>query len=149
MCYLALLAETFKQKSLFFPFSFIPPPLLLFFSFPWHLQSHPSMCGSWPLAEAPWRTGLLFGEQCSHVRPSHILLSRVSHAVDTARAHRGASFITVPFGGTANFCLSYNRLARVEPYFVALLRGFSGQVSPQDTNAAWSTVPSPGHQQLW
>lgn len=31
---------------------------------------------------------------------------------------------------TVNFWLSYNRAARVEPNFVALLRGFSGQASP-------------------
>lgn len=33
-------------------------------------------------------------------------------------------------GETANFCLSCNGVARVEPNSVFLLRGVSGQVSP-------------------
>lgn len=64
MCYLDLLAETFKQKSLFFFFLFIS----FFFPSPKDPSSISratlfSMCGSWSLAEAPCRrTGLLFGE---------------------------------------------------------------------------------------
>lgn len=66
------------------------------------------------------------------MRPSHILLPMVSHAVDTARAPRGTNFITVleTLGETSHFCLCYNRVARVGSNSVALLRGFSQQVSP-------------------
>lgn len=80
MCYLDLLAETFKQK---YPFFFFFSKTLLAFPEP-----------PFPLcvAAGPWlqEDRGLFGKRCSPMRPSGILFPKVSQAVDAARAQSGA-----------------------------------------------------------
>lgn len=133
MCYLDLLAETFKQK---YPFFFFFSKTLLAFPEP-----------PFPLcvAAGPWlqEDRGLFGKRCSPTRPSCILLPKVSQAVDAARAQSGAKC----------YCFFRIELPELSLILWQPWGGFQGrchheEVTPSLLCRGTSTVSRPGHQQL-
>lgn len=116
-------------------FSFFFSFFSFFFFFPWHLQSHPSLY-VWQLVLG---RGSLEKDRVALwgvIQPCEALPypapEGFPHSGHCQGTERGKFYYCSEeaLGGTANFFLPYNRVAKVEPNFVALSRGFSGQVSP-------------------
>lgn len=151
-------AGRFKQKPLFSP----PTYFLNCFPFPkdclQHLQNHHSLC--------EWQPDLSRGSLqrdrvalWGAVQPCEVLPYPAPQGFPCSGYCQGTergNFITVLKRSLEkwkeNKILSFfqqNCLSWVEHNSVALLRSFSGQVSPWDTQAACFTVLTPGYQQLW